>query len=368
MIIQYPNYKSSILNVTNSVLKHFGVEPYHNTLPEFDRYLDQGFRNVVVMVLDGMGVYNMRRALDESSFFMSHLKAEISSVLPSTTTAATTTLQSGLSPAEHGWLGWSLYFPEVGDNVNIFPNTNSCGEKAADYNLARTFMPYKNVVDLLREQGMDAHSVSAYGTDPIESVEEMMERVLEICEQEGESYIYAYWAEPDHTMHETGVDSEETINWIKSLDEMVESLCGELSDTLLVVTADHGQVNIDSQLILAHPGLVETLEHMPSVEPRCTAFAVKEGMEKQFEEEFHRAYGEDFLLFSKEEVLEKKLFGPGTANPRFEGFIGDYLAVSVSPKTLFDTPEKCRLFVGSHAGMTRDEMTVPLIVATCGDM
>lgn len=365
MIIQYPNYDSSILNITNSVINHFGVKPYHNTLPELDQYLEQGFRNVVVMVLDGMGVYNMRRALDEGSFFLSHLKAEISSVLPSTTTAATTTLQSGLSPAEHGWLGWSLYFPEVKDNVNIFPNTNSLGEQAADYNLARTFMPYKNVVDLLREQGVDAHSVSAYGTDPVDCVEEMMERVQEICEQEGRSYIYAYWAEPDHTMHATGVDSKETVDWINSLDEMVESLCMDLKDTLLVVTADHGQVNIDSQLILEHPGLMETLAHMPSVEPRCAAFAVKEGMEKQFEEEFQKAYGDDFLLFSKKEVLENGLFGPGIPNARFEDFIGNYLAVSVSPKTLFDTPEKCRMFVGSHAGMTRDEMTVPLIVAAC---
>ena len=60
-----------------------------------------------------------------------HMVEEITSVFPPTTTAATTTLESGLSRAEHAWLGWSLHFPEVNGNVNIFINKNDRGEAAA---------------------------------------------------------------------------------------------------------------------------------------------------------------------------------------------------------------------------------------------
>lgn len=362
MNIKYPDYNKSILNLANSILKHYGVEPYHPTLKVLDACLAKNYRNVVVMVLDGMGMRNMENALLNGTFFSDHLTGELSSVLPPTTTAATTTLQSGLSPAQHGWLGWNLYFPEAGSNVSIFPNTNEQGEPAASYNLARRHLPYKSIVDLLREKGVDAHSVSAYGTDPIDSFEQMLEVTAELCQAEGSSYVYAYWTEPDHTMHETGVESPETKDWLERLDAGVERFCKSVKDTLLIVTADHGQIDIEPDCLLSHEGLVETLERMPAIESRCAAFKVKEGMEKQFEREFQESYGDAFLLFTKKEVMERRLFGPGTPNERFEALIGDYLAVATGPKTIYNSWDLCQLFVGSHAGLTEAEMTVPLII------
>lgn len=363
MNIKYPDYNKSILNLANSILKHYGVEPFHPTLKVLDPYLERNYKNVVVMVLDGMGVRNMENALLEGRFFFDHLATELSSVLPPTTTAATTTLQSGLSPAQHGWLGWNLYFPEVGSNVSIFPNTNEQGEPAASYKLAETHMPYRTIIRLLRDKGIDAHSVSAYGTDRVDSFEEMLEVTERLCRAEGNSYIYAYWTEPDHTMHETGVESPQTKEWLERLDAGVERFHKNMEDTLLIVTADHGQIDIEPDCLLAHPALVETLERMPAIESRCASFKVKAGMEETFEEEFHSIYGDDFLLFTKNEVMERQLFGPGTPNGRFEGFIGDYLAVAAGPRTIYNTWEQCRMFVGSHAGLTEAEVTVPLIIA-----
>lgn len=363
MNIKYPDYTKSILNLANSILKHYGVEPYHPTLKALDSYLDRNYKNVVVMVLDGMGVRNLENALPDGGFFSDHLVAELTSVLPPTTTAATTTLQSGLSPAEHGWLGWNLYFPEAGSNVSIFPNTNELGEPAASYRLAETHMPYDSIVKQLRKKGIDAHSVSAYGTDRVDSFEEMLDVAAQLCQTEGDSYIYAYWTEPDHTMHETGVESPQTKEWLERLDAGAERFYKSVKDTLLIVTADHGQIDIEPDCLLSHPALVDTLERMPAIESRCAAFKVRAGMEEAFEKEFHRAYGKDFLLFTKNEVMERRLFGPGTPNGRFEGFIGDYLAVAAGPRTIYNTWEQCQMFVGSHAGLTEGEVTVPLVIA-----
>ena len=51
-----PDYNRCLVNLSQSILKHFGVETSANTLPEVDAMLDKGYSNVVVLLLDGMGV------------------------------------------------------------------------------------------------------------------------------------------------------------------------------------------------------------------------------------------------------------------------------------------------------------------------
>ena len=36
---------------------------------------------------------------------------------------------SGLYLNEHGWLGWDIYYPQVGKNVTVFTNTEQIKEK-----------------------------------------------------------------------------------------------------------------------------------------------------------------------------------------------------------------------------------------------
>ena len=98
------------------------------------------------------------------------------------------------------------------------------------------------------------------------------------------------------------------------------------------------------------------------MEPRALSFHLKEGMEEQFLESFKKHLGKEFLLFSREEITESQLFGEGAYHPRFQEAIGDYFAVAVGALNLFDTNEEKENIIGVHAGMTKEEMTVPLIV------
>ena len=107
MEIKYPDYNNSIVNLACSVIKHYGAENHHETLAIFDNYLEKNYKNVVVMLLDGLGVDALENHLDKGSFLRRHFVSEISTVFPPTTTAATTSVESGLTPKEHGWLGWS---------------------------------------------------------------------------------------------------------------------------------------------------------------------------------------------------------------------------------------------------------------------
>lgn len=363
MQIKYPDYNNSILNLACSVLKHYGAAYTHSTLPYVDKILAKKHKNVAVMVVDGMGIEILEQNLPEDSFLRKHLVKEMTSVFPPTTTAATTTLESGLSPMEHGWLGWSLYFNEIKENINIFLNTNGKGESVTDYHVANRYIPYKNIIDKINETGnAKGYSVSPFGTYHVDSLDELCEGVKTLCSNGENNYIYVYWPEPDKCMHMTGCYSEESKKVLVEINDKVEALCKELKDTLLIITADHGHIDGDLKVILDYPEILSTLKYLPSIEARALSFFVKKGMGEAFKRAFTKYFHNDFLLLSKEEVLKQKIFGSGIPHPKFEDFIGDYMAIGISEVAIFNTREEGNRFIGVHAGLTEREMRVPLII------
>ena len=63
-------------------------------------------KNIVLLLFDGMGISVLEKHLAPDSFLRKHLVCPISSVFPPTTTAATTSVLTGRTRIEHGWLGW----------------------------------------------------------------------------------------------------------------------------------------------------------------------------------------------------------------------------------------------------------------------
>ena len=77
---------------------------------------------------------------------------------------------------------------------------------------------------------------------------------------------------------------------------------------------------------------------------------------------FNKYFGEHFLLMSKEEALESKIFGEGDINPRAVEFIGDYVATSIDEYCLYASKEMVTIdiFKGHHAGNTKEEMRIDI--------
>lgn len=101
---------------------------------------------------------------------------------------------------------------------------------------------------------------------------------------------------------------------------------------------------------------------MPSIEPRALNLFVKKGKREQLEYEFQKSFGDQFLLLTKQQVLDQNLFGTGREHSSFQNMLGDYLAVAVSDLAIYNTREEADFFVGVHAGLTEDEMQIPLII------
>ncbi|ULQ60772.1 alkaline phosphatase family protein [Brucepastera parasyntrophica] len=107
--IVFPDYSNSILNLVSSILGYYNVPANYHELDVLTQYLEKRRKNIVLMIFDGMGADMLAKNALPSGFLLNHAIKRITSVFPPTTVAATMSYYSGLSPNEHGWLGWSLF-------------------------------------------------------------------------------------------------------------------------------------------------------------------------------------------------------------------------------------------------------------------
>ena len=159
-----PNYNNSILNTITSILKHYNVETSHKSLEILDKRLEKNYKNVVLLVLDGMGEHILKK-LSPNGYFAQNELTCVTSVFPSTTTAALTTYYSGKPPYETGWIAWSQYFKEYGRALDMLSHKESYkGEiiKDAKIDVFKTLVNYKTIFEQIEE----ASNIKAFELTP----------------------------------------------------------------------------------------------------------------------------------------------------------------------------------------------------------
>ena len=359
-----PDWKNSNLNISATFAEFLNAPNQNATLPLLKEELKKGYKNIVFVCLDGMGINPLKKNLKKTDFLRKNIVKTLRSTFPSTTTNATTALITNKLPLEHGWLGWSLHFEEIKRNVDIYLHRDSqTGEKLdfvyplsdngncyfdnakTDYEIF-TIMP-------------EYVQTKAQHRSHIEDEKEMFDEIIHVCKQEGKHFIYAYNPEPDATMHEFGVTSVEAKEIINAINGYVEKLYSEVEDALIVITSDHGQVDVKGYTeFYKDKEMNDMLECVPYLDARTPAFIVKKGMEKEFETKFKKKYGKDFRLFKTKELIEQNYFGE---RGNYGNILGDYIAVGTYTHKQFISYEDMPRFKGHHTSLT-EEMLVPLIL------
>lgn len=379
--ILMPNYNHSILNLITSILKNYEVETKYNTLEKIDKLLEKKYRNVVLVILDGMGE-NILKNISPNGIFSKNKIDEITSVYPSTTTAAMTTYYSGKPPIETGWIAWSQYFKEYGRNIDVLPERDSyTGEKMKVKNQKISdIIGYKTVYEQIKEQNSNIETYEIMPsycekktklTMTANTVEEMCESIVTLCKNTQNKFVIAYNDNPDGIIHKNGCYSEETKKFVLEAEQEFEKMLQKLkcTNTLIILSADHGHQDINETIdILELKEIQECLIMPPTLESRMIGFFVKYNKRKEFEDIFNKLFKDKYILYSKEDLLKSNLLGYGNRHKKIEDFIGDYIAIAISDVRInigtylsreMKHPDEKK---STHCGLTKNEMEVPLIV------
>ncbi len=378
-MLSYPDYTRCPVNIVSSIRKYYREPNVYPTLPKLDAHLSKFYKNIVLIVLDGMGTDMMERNLSPMSFLRRNFTENLTSVFPSTTAAAMTSYYTGLSPNEHGWLGWSLFFKEFCRTVDIFTNLDSYTKTpVASANAAEFVMPYEtiyrdiadSIIGDVQPFTVTNEKVTIAEKGDIHKTADTFERVCElikmICMSNQNTFTYVQWNSPDDIAHKDGVTGEKTAAALKSINKQLEVLCKDLTDTLVIVSADHGMKDITEEIKINYiPDIMECLVIPPFVESRAAACFVKNDRRTDFERAFHNHLGNDFILLSKNDILTKGILGDGRTHPKITDFIGDYMICAIADKsvkylTLNTKPKPPH--AADHGGLTEEEMIIPLII------
>ena len=374
-----PDYENCSVNFLSSIAKKFKVSTGHKSLECVDKILSKTTKNIVVILLDGLGEAVLKHHLPEDSFLRKNQIKTISSVFPTTTTSGTMSFKTGLTPLEHGWISAFLYFKEVGSALNLYLNTDAYSRKPVPQKyVAETVLGFSNFFEKIEEKTKG--KVKAYGVSIMEArdlfgnitqltydnLTDMCSTVNTLCSLPSQKVIYAYHNYPDDLMHKFGPYSDETAELLIDINAEIENLAKTTKDTTFIISADHGQTEVNNVFDLAnYPDIADTFIMPPTGGSRAFNVFIKHGKEKTFLSLMKKYFKDEFLVLSKKQVLDINLFGINKPHPKVDDFLGDFWIIStghsnLAYSTLYKLPIKQPR--GAHGGLTKEEMFLPLIV------
>ncbi len=363
-----PNYKKNIVNVSATFAEFLGCPNDKPTLNILSKELKKDYKNIVFIILDGLGINPIKINLSKNSFLRQNIKLELTSTFPSTTANATTSFLTNQYTMEHGWFGWCQYFQEINQVVDVYLEKDSYTHEPIEKGFVKKILPKEPFYKKSKTDYEISVDVPDYWHDDeinryeYKNIDEMISNIEKIANKKNKQFIYTYCFDPDATMHKFGVSSEEAKTVINKLNIEIEKLSKKLKNTLFVITADHGQIDIDGYVDFYKDNeMMSMLEHLPVFEPRATGFFVKEGFEKEFQKKFKQKYGRDFKLFETEKLIKQNYFG-GNFRGENARFLPTYISVGTTNKLLMYNKDETR-FKGHHTSLT-DEMLVPLIIVS----
>ncbi len=385
----FPDYDGgSIVNLMRSLGEACGAAaplPYA-PLRDAKVSLRGTAHHVVMLVLDGLG-YNYLQRQGAGGHLHGHLQCRLTSVFPPTTASAVTTYLTGLAPQQHALTGWHMYFAELDAIAAVLP-LKPRGPGTFDVppdSLPQRLFGYASFFDLIARRSVFVTPQVIAGSEftryhsgraevrGYQTLEEMFGQVTAAIRDAAEpSYIYAYYTDLDTLSHIHGVASPQVAAQFAALDEAYGAFLAALSgcDALVLASADHGFIDSppERQIDIAqHPALAATLARPLCGERRVVYCYLKPGEAARFEDYVGEHLGHCMDAFPSGTLIEQGWFGPGAADPRLAGRIGDYVLVMREDWTLLDWMEGEKRYRqrGVHAGVSADEMYVPLMAAHC---
>ncbi len=381
-----PDYNGgSIVNLMSSIATAFGTKTIYPPLrilsPE--KIIQ---KNVVLLIIDGMGFEYLRKR--ENSFLRDNLTGSMTSVFLPTTASAIATFLTGVAPQQHAFTGWYMFLKEIGVLSTILPFSPRYGGKAfstegitidkildqksfssrikaKNFSINHRDIAYSDFTKAMSKNSkiLDYKSLTRFFVQIKKAIKSGNKR----------KYIYAYWPEFDSLNHKYGVGHKKSEKHFKEIEKKLTNLVKGLkgTNTLLIVTADHGFINNSPEKIIKledHPKMKECLTLPLSGEGRVAYCYVHPDKARQFENYVQKNLSKYCHIFKSQNLINKNYFGLFEPNPKLRDRVGDYILIfkeNYIIKDIIKKKKKRKENIGHHGGVSKEEMIVPLILIKC---
>ncbi|MEX2660206.1 MAG: alkaline phosphatase family protein [Acidimicrobiales bacterium] len=355
-----PDYDGACLsNVAPALLEHRIPTPSWLPTPAV------GAPQVVLLLLDGLGWDQLeeRRALVPTLASMEG--GPISTVAPSTTATALSSLALGCPPGDHGVVGYRINVR--GDVLNVLRWRTPAGD-------ARTIIPPDDIQARLPFLGRHPPVVTraefagtGFTSAHLAGVRHYGYRVVSTLVTEvrdllraGEPFVYAYYDGVDKVAHEYGLADHYDAELVAA-DRLVADLASVLPpDASLVVTSDHGQVQVGDAIVPIYDEVMDHVELL-SGEGRFRWLHARPGAAEDLAMVTRECHGARAWVRTREEVVAEEWFGPKVSDAAAARF-GD-VVLAARDDVAFEDPADTGPYrlQSRHGSLTSAEMRVPLL-------
>jgi len=333
-------------------------------LPSAPRY--------VVLVVDGLG-RQLLRDNREAAPFLSTLSGidDLVCGVPSTTATSLTSLSTGRTVGEHGMAGYTCRVPETGKRMNLLvwdqPVDPDQWQRHPSVLLqvgrAGILADVVNEAKFM-ESGLTRCTHREVPYHGVNSPWERLDVVLDVVESAPRGVVYTYESRLDHTGHAEGSTSDAWRDTLRTIDAEARQLRDELpEDAVLVVTADHGMIDlpVDDRFDLdTLPELRDGVELIAG-EARLRHLYVQPGAVDEVVRRWRDVVGDRAIVERREDLAE--WFGP--IDPEVRGRIGDVIVASVGEFAVFSSSDFPQEFMlrGFHGSVSEAELAIPLLIS-----
>jgi len=343
------------------------ADPAGSVLPPWFPSVVAEARQIVLLVIDGLGAEQLRERSALAPVLSAGTGVPITSVAPSTTACALTTLVTGRVPAEHGVVGYRVALD--GEVMNVL-QWSVRGVDVRTRVPAHEFQPCPSFpgsigsvpVVTRHDYGPTGFTAAHLGDVELHrwhTPAGLVTAVREVAAA-GAPFVYAYYEGIDKVAHAEGLgpyyDDE-----LRAADRLV----GDVLDVLppgavLVVTADHGQVEVGGSVEVLGPEIMEGLT-LISGEGRFRWLHVRPGAAADVTETASALHGEVAWVRTREQIIEDGWLG-GVPSPAVAARLGDVALVPFAPTAFLDPADTGELRLKArHGSLTADEMLIPLL-------
>ncbi|MDN5657367.1 alkaline phosphatase family protein [Brevibacterium sandarakinum] len=337
--------------------------------------LDRESRTTIVVLIDGMGESQLKQYSGYTPFFRSLAASRrtLSTGFPSTTANSLSSLATGRLPGGHGVVGYRVLDPAKDavfnqltwdldvDPVSWVPDA-SLFERLTEAEV--------DVVSLgeakFAGRGLNRASLRGGRFRASKTLEQRCAQAVEEAKAPGRRLVYLYWGNLDKTGHVHGSNSSQWTEELELVDLALSRLADDLpADSTMIVTADHGMVDIDHSLRLdlaEAPALRSGVRHVGG-EPRAVHLYASEGAEADVYSAWTETVGDRALILSRDDAIRRGYFGP--VDPRFRQRIGDFMVICQDEFAIVDSDNESAsaiALIGHHGSTTARELQIPLLV------